>query len=280
MTSATTIVTETACAKINLALHVRARRADGYHEIETLFAFVDDGDRLSAEPAVDLALDVTGPCAGALAGEDDNLVLRAARAMQAHFDVSDGAAIRLDKRLPVAAGLGGGSADAAAVARALARLWRLDADEDALVAAVGGLGADVPVCVASHMAVGRGIGDHGEPWVQAVHWRGMPVLLVNPGVACPTGPVYRAWDGVDRGPLTDDMADWRNDLEPGAVALAPPIADVLAALRGCAGASLVRMSGSGATCFALFDDAAARDGAASAIRAAHPGWWTMTGALR
>lgn len=275
-----TAITETAPAKINLALHVRARRPDGYHEIETLFAFVDAGDRLSVEPADDLTLILSGPFAGELAGEADNLVLRAARAMRAHFGATAGAAIRLDKRLPVAAGLGGGSADAAAAARALARLWRLDADEGALVAATGGLGADVPVCVGSRMTVGRGIGDHMEPWPQAEHWRGRPVLLVNPGVACPTGPVYRAWNGIDRGALGDDPMGWRNDLEPGAAMIAPPVADVLAALRGCADASMVRMSGSGATCFALFDEAAARDAAARAVRDAHPGWWTMTGALR
>jgi len=273
-------IIETACAKINLALHVRARRADGYHEIESLFAFVDDGDRLSVEPAGDLTLHVTGPFAGALEDGADNLVLRAARAMQDCFGVREGAAIRLEKRLPIAAGLGGGSADAAAAARALARLWRIDADEAALIAAIGGLGADVPVCVASRMTLGRGIGDRMEPWRGAAHWLGMPVLLVNPGAACPTGPVYRAWDGVDRGPLTDDPADWRNDLEAGAAALAPPVAEVLAALRPCEGASMVRMSGSGATCFALFGDAAVRDAAEQAIRAAHPGWWTMTGTLR
>ncbi len=275
-----TVLCKTAYAKINLALHVRSRRADGYHEIETLFAFVDDGDGLGVEPADGLTLQVTGPFAGALEDEADNLALRVARAMQQHFGVSEGAAIRLEKRLPIAAGLGGGSADAAAAARALNRLWRLDAGEDALVGAIGGLGADVPVCVASRMTMGRGIGDAMEPWGQAEHWRGMPVLLVNPGAACPTGPVYRAWDGKDRGPLTDDPATWRNDLGAGAVTLVPQIADVLAALRGCEGASMVRMSGSGATCFALFGDAAARDAAEHAIRAAHPGWWTMTGALR
>lgn len=275
------VIDETAFAKINLALHVRVRRPDGYHEIESLFAFVDDGDRLSAGRADSLSLKVSGPFAASLAGEgDDNLVLRAARAMQRHFSVRDGAAIRLDKRLPIAAGLGGGSADAAAVARALARLWRLDAGEDALVAAIGGLGADVPVCVSSRMVIGRGIGDDMTDWSGAAAWAGRPVLLVNPGDACPTGPVYRAWDGIDRGALPDDAAGWRNDLEPGAMALVPSIAGVLSALRECVGTSLVRMSGSGATCFALFDDREARDAAENRIRAAHPGWWTMTGALR
>lgn len=271
---------ETAFAKINLALHVRSRRADGYHLIESLFAFVDDGDRVEAAPASELSLHLTGPFAGELDGGGDNLVLRAARAMQAHFGVGKGAAILLDKRLPVAAGLGGGSADAAAAARALNRLWCLDADEAALTAAIGALGADVPACLASRTLIGRGIGDEMAPHAGAAALTGRPVLLVNPRIACPTGPVYRQWDGVDRGPLGEDAANWRNDLEPGALALVPPIAAVLEALRGMAGAEMVRMSGSGATCFALFGDVAARGGAERAIARAHPGWWTMTGALR
>ena len=277
---------ETAYAKLNLALHVRARRADGYHELESLFAFADAGDAVTAEPAAGLSLTVAGPFAGALAGEatEDNLVLRAAQALRARFGVAAGAALRLDKRLPVAAGLGGGSADAAAAARALARLWRLEADEAALIAAVGPLGADVPVCVASQTVIGRGIGDALTPRAGAEALSGTPLLLVNPGEPCPTGPVFRAWDGVDRGPLGDDPALWRNDLEPGAQALVPVIADVLAALRPLPGATMVRMSGSGATCFALFaagrEGRAARDAAARTIRAGHPGWWTMAGALR
>lgn len=275
-------VVETGYAKLNLALHVRARRADGYHELDTLFAFADDGDRLTATPAAGLSLAVEGPFAGALAGEaaDDNLVLRAARAVQARFGVTAGAAIRLEKRLPVAAGLGGGSADAAAAARALARLWRLDTDAAALVAAIGGLGADVPVCVAARTVVGRGIGDVMSPWPGAAALTGVPLLLVNPRVACPTGPVFRAWDGVDRGPLRDDPAGWRNDLEAGARVLVPAIGPVLAMLHAQPGTTLVRMSGSGATCFALFADTAARDAAATAIRADRPEWWTMAAALR
>lgn len=277
---------ETAYAKLNLALHVRARRADGYHELESLFAFADEGDVVTAEPAAALSLTVAGPFAGALAGEaaEDNLVLRAAQALRARFGVRAGSALRLDKRLPVAAGLGGGSADAAAAARALARLWRLEADEAALIAAIGPLGADVPVCVAARTVIGRGIGDALTPWAGAAALSGTPLLLVNPGVPCPTGPVFRAWDGVDRGPLGDDPALWRNDLEPGAQALVPVIADVLAALRPLPGAAMVRMSGSGATCFALFAAGrageAARDAAARAIHAAHPAWWTMAGVLR
>ncbi|MGE4429901.1 MAG: 4-(cytidine 5'-diphospho)-2-C-methyl-D-erythritol kinase [Sphingobium sp.] len=270
---------ETARAKINLALHVRARREDGYHLIESLFAFADDGDRIAVSAAPELRLSLTGPFAAGLDAGEDNLALRAARAMQAHFGIGRGAAIRLDKRLPVAAGLGGGSADAAAVARALNRLWGLNAGEADLIAAVGALGADVPVCVASRMVIGRGIGDEMAPWPGAEALRGRPLLLVNPGAACPTGPVYRQWDGVDRGALGDDPAGWRNDLEAGAVALVPVIAQLLTSLRQADGASLARMSGSGASCFALFGDAGQRDRAARAIGAAHPGWWTMGGVI-
>jgi len=281
---AQTLTTETAFAKINLALHVRARREDGYHLIESLFAFIDDGDRLEVAPAPDLRLRLTGPFAAELEGgggkSEDNLVLRAARAMQGHFGVNAGASILLDKRLPVAAGLGGGSADAAAVARALNRLWNLGADEAALIRAIGPLGADVPVCLAARTAIGRGIGDELLPSADAAGLTGRPVLLVNPRIACPTGPVYRLWDGVDRGPLGEEATGWRNDLEPGALALVPQVAAVLETLRGMAGAEIVRMSGSGATCFALFGDAAARDEAERAVARARPGWWTMPGALR
>ena len=274
------MISEIAYAKINLALHVRARRADGYHLLESLFAFADDGDRIEVEPASELSLRLTGPFAPGLEGDGDNLALRAARAMQSRFGVDAGAAIRLDKRLPVAAGLGGGSADAAAVARALARLWGLDAGEAELIEAVGPLGADVAVCVASRTVIGRGIGDEMTPWQRADDWSGAPVLLVNPGLACPTGPVFRQWDGIDRGPLGDAPTGWRNDLEVGALALVPQIGELLSALRDVAGARFVRMSGSGATCFALFETAVTRDAAKQAISSAHPGWWTMGGALR
>ena len=274
------MISEIAYAKINLALHVRARRADGYHLLESLFAFADDGDRIEVEPAAELSLRLTGPFALGLEADGDNLALRAARAMQSRFGIAAGAAIRLDKRLPVAAGLGGGSADAAAVARALARLWGLDTGEAELIEAVGPLGADVPVCVASHTVIGCGIGDEMTPWQRAEDWSGTPVLLVNPGLACPTGPVFRQWDGIDRGPLGDAPTGWRNDLEAGALALVPQIGELLSALRDVAGAKLVRMSGSGATCFALFETATARDTAEQAIASVHPGWWTMGGALR
>jgi 4-diphosphocytidyl-2-C-methyl-D-erythritol kinase len=250
---------ETAYAKLNLALHVRARESDGYHRIETIFAFCEDGDGVSAEPAAALSLKVTGPFAGALAGEGDNLVLRAARALGAK------AALTLDKRLPVAAGLGGGSADAAAVLRMFG----------GSVEVAARLGADVPACLLSRTARGEGKGDLIEP-VEIAGLAGTPVLLVNPGVALPTAPVFRGWDGVDRGPLGDWEAG-RNDLEAPARALVPEIGAVLEAL---AGARIARMSGSGATCFGLYDNEAARDAAAVRIAAEKPGWWLSQTRLR
>lgn len=250
---------ETAYAKLNLALHVRAREADGYHRIETLFAFCEDGDMVTAEAADRLSLTVTGPFAAALADEEDNLVLRAARAAGAT------AAIALDKRLPVAAGLGGGSADAAAVLR----LFHASPDLAAT------LGADVPACLLSRTARGTGRGDEIAP-AEIAGLSGTPVLLVNPGIKLPTGPVFRAWDGVDRGPLGDWEAG-RNDLEAPARRLLPEIGTVLEAL---AGARIARMSGSGPTCFGLFDSETARDAAAARISAAKPGWWLSQTRLR
>ncbi len=250
---------ETAFAKLNLALHVRAREADGYHRIETIFAFCEDGDIVTAEPAEALSLSVGGPFADALAGEDDNLVLRAARAVGAK------AAIRLDKRLPVAAGLGGGSADAAAVLRMFGGAMDVAA----------ALGADVPVCLLGRTARGEGRGDVVEP-VDLPGLSGTPVLLVNPGAPLPTGAVFKAWDGVDRGPL-GDWESGRNDLEAPARSLAPAIGAVLEALSG---ARLARMSGSGATCFGLYENEAARDADAARIAARKPGWWLSQTRLR
>lgn len=250
---------EIAYAKLNLALHVRAREPDGYHRIETLFAFCEDGDVVTAAPAEGLSLEVMGPFADALAGEDDNLVLRAARAVGAT------AAIRLDKRLPVAAGLGGGSADAAAVLRLFGGSMQIAAT----------LGADVPACLLSRTARGEGRGDEIEP-VEIAGLSGTPVLLVNPDIPLATGPVFKAWDGVDRGPL-GDWESGRNDLEMPARALVPEIGAVLGALSG---ARIARMSGSGATCFGLYDNEAARDRDAARIAAGKPGWWLSQTRLR
>lgn len=263
---------ETGWAKLNLALHVRARRADGYHEIETLFAFVDAGDTIVATPAAELSLAIDGPFAEGLSVGEDNLVLRAARALQAAHGVAAGAALRLTKRLPVASGIGGGSADAAATLRLLARVWGVPLDVRAEAIAAE-LGADVPACLRSVAARGSGRGDALVTVDNGLS--GTPVLLVNPGVAVATGPVFAGWDGVDRGPLGTGVG--RNDLQAPAVALAPVIADVLDWLARRQGATLVRMSGSGATCFALFDGAAARDAAAAIVP--HQ-WWCLAAGLR
>ncbi|WP_353227018.1 4-(cytidine 5'-diphospho)-2-C-methyl-D-erythritol kinase [Novosphingobium sp.] len=270
---------ETAYAKINLALHVRGRRTDGYHDLETLFAFVDAGDTLTAVEAEHFSLTVTGPFAAALAGETDNLVLRAARLMAKYNGITTGLAFTLDKHLPIASGIGGGSADAAAALRLATRIWgphRVTwraSDFDAE------LGADVPACGLSRTCFGSGVGDRVVDFA-IDGLAGAPVLLVNPQVACPTGPVFRRWDGIDQGPL--DPVHWldaRNDLEAPAIALVPVIGDVLNALRQT-GARVTRMSGSGATCFALFDYAVGRDRAARQIMADHPEWWTLCGNLR
>ncbi len=266
---------ETAFAKINLALHVRRRRDDGYHELETLFAFVDVGDQLSAQPAVQDELRTHGEFAPQLTDPFGNIVAKALQSLP-H---GPGWAVTLEKNLPVAAGLGGGSADAGAVFRMVEAQFGLPDDWPARAAK---LGADVPACVRSLTAIGLGTGtDLAELESDLT---GIPVLLVNPRVALSTAAVFKGWEGVDHGPLPTGLATeiatkGRNDLEASAIALVPQVAEVLAALRATK-PWLARMSGSGATCFALYDDAAARDAAAAAIKAAQPDWWTMTGALR
>jgi 4-diphosphocytidyl-2-C-methyl-D-erythritol kinase len=280
------MLTETAYAKVNLALHVRRRREDGYHEIESLFAFATDGDVIVAQaaPAGALTLAIDGPFAEGLDAGPDNLVMRAARALLAAGGSGQGAAIRLTKKLPVASGIGGGSADAAATLRLLQRLWGLELPEATLHAVALALGSDVPACVVSET---RMVGGRGEALaaVEVAGLTGAPMLLVNPGVPVSTGPVFAGWDRVDRGPLIagamgEIIAEGRNDLEASAIAIAPEIAAVLSALRGCEGVRLARMSGSGATCFALFDDPAARAAAAATLRAEHPGWWVMETEVR
>ncbi len=268
-------ITEPAPAKLNLALHVRARRPDGYHELETLFAFCADGDLLTVAPADVWSLSITGPFAPGLAADADNLVARAAHAFADRFDSGTGYAVTLDKRLPVASGIGGGSADAAATLRVLARLNGVDPRDPALFEVASDLGSDVPACLLGRAAVGRG---RGESLVAVDGLGGMPVLLVNPGVGVSTAQVFARWDGRDRGALPDGDARavtrlGRNDLEAPASVIAPVIADALDLLRD--EGAVARMSGSGATCFALFDDASARDAVAARIAAAQPGWWTL-----
>ena len=279
------MIAETAFAKINLALHVRRRRADGYHDIETLFAFVDQGDVLEVAPAEngDVGLKIIGPFGAALSQFDvaENLIVRAARAMQGHFGVTHGADITLTKNLPIASGIGGGSADAAAAARGLNRLWGLDTPVDELVRAVGHLGADIPACLYSKLARGEGVGE-GLRFLNNT-LTGTPVLLANPLQSVSTAAVFSAWEGQDLGALGDIDAmaaalAGRNDLEAPALGLCPDIAHGLAALRG-QGEILLRMSGSGATIFALYPDAASRDLAAAQFAEKLPQWWTMKGQL-
>lgn len=260
-------------AKLNLALHVRGRLPDGRHVIETLFAFCSDGDRLSAERADGLSLTVSGPFAADLPGADDNLVLRAAAALKTAAGVGEGAAIHLDKRLPVASGIGGGSADAGAALRLLTSLWRIDPSHAEAVAAE--LGSDVPACLQSLPMRGEGAGDRLTP-VDLPELSGTPALLVNPRVRLATADVFERSDGIDRGPL-GDWRQGRNDLEAPAIALVPQIETVLAWLAVQPGASFVRMSGSGATCFALFDSEQLRDAADDRVPRE---WWRLATHLR
>lgn len=273
-------VSETAYAKINLALHVRRRRPDGYHDIETLFAFANDGDELTATEAHRLTLQIGGPFGEGLLADDSNLVLRAAQTMQQHFGLTKGAAIRLDKRLPVASGIGGGSADAAATARLLNRLWNLDASEAELANLLAPLGADIPACVFSRPSFGRGTGTDLE-LLDGSEISGKYLLLVNPRQAVSTAAIFRAWDGKDLGAI-DGVGYWqralsgRNDLEPIAAKLCPKISAIVDELSKHK-PLLARMSGSGATCFAIFDsDMAAREAQAAMDRS----YWTMCSVLR
>ncbi len=265
---------EIAPAKVNLALHVRGKLPDGLHAIETIFAFCIDGDGLSAEEAGELELTIQGPFADQLFdSENENLVIRAAIELAGEAGVECTARLRLTKNLPVAAGLGGGSADAAAALRLLTAVWDIDPAHASAVAPR--LGADVPACLLSTTSRGDGAGNQLQ-LVDDPSIAGGPVLLVNPGVPLSTRDVFERWDGVDRGPL-DDWRAGRNDLEAAAITLIPEIADVLEWLRGQPGADFVRMSGSGATCFALFADEAARDAAAAECPEQ---WWRLATALR
>ena len=265
---------EVAPAKVNLALHVRGKLPDGRHSIETVFAFCVDGDRLSAEPAGELELTIAGPFAAELFdSEAENLVIRAAIELAGEAGVECAARLRLEKNLSVAAGLGGGSADAAAALRLLTAMWGIDPAHASAVAPR--LGSDVPACLLSLTSRGDGAGDRLQ-LVDGPSIAGTPLLLVNPGVGLSTREVFEHWDGVDRGPL-GDWREGRNDLEPAATALVPEITEVLGWLREQPGAEFVRMSGSGATCFALFADEGDRDRAEAAV----PGrWWRLATRLR
>ena len=263
---------EPAPAKLNLALHVRGRLPDGRHRLETIFAFCADGDELQGELADELSLEVTGPFAEGLSTEE-NLVVKSADALRQAAGETGGARLILKKKLPIASGIGGGSADAAAALRLLTRLWGIDPSHASRVAPL--IGSDVPACLLSMTSRGDGAGDQLQ-LLDDPHVAGRPVLLVNPGMQLSTREVFQAWDGRDRGPLTD-WREGRNDLEGPARQLAPSIDAVLDWLLALEGARFVRMSGSGATCFALFDSEQARDAAAAACP---PDWWHLATFLR
>ena len=284
-----TAVTEFAPAKINLSLHVLGRREDGYHLLESLVAFTGIGDAVTVEKAPSFTLTATGPFSGELPDAGDNIVIAAAHALAHGFgDIPPGAAIRLEKNLPIAAGIGGGSANAAACLRALLKLNNATMSETALHQIAVGLGADVPVCLRSRVSMMSGVGQIVEPApdLPEVH-----AVLVNPRVPVPTGPVFQAL-GLAAGAMREDaapalptarfrsaeeLADYlrecRNDLEPPASASVREIADVQEALFALDGCLLARMSGSGPTCFGLFAREAEAADAAARLAQAHGDWW-------
>jgi 4-diphosphocytidyl-2-C-methyl-D-erythritol kinase len=284
---------ENAPAKVNLTLRVVGRRADGYHDIESLVAFADAGDRLSFTRGNRLTLTVVGPGAAAAGTGDDNLVLKATRAFAERRPKAVLGAFRLDKRLPVAAGLGGGSADAAAALRLIALANKIARDDPDLHAAARATGADVPVCLDPRARVMRGI---GEILSDPLALPALPAVLVNPGVAVATKAVFAAWKPATATPSALDLAAivklasrdqllqhlsaQTNDLEAPAIALAPVIAEVLTELRALTGCKLARMSGSGATCFALFTAAASARAAAKVLHDKFPQWWVRATTLR
>jgi 4-diphosphocytidyl-2-C-methyl-D-erythritol kinase len=275
-------------AKINLYLHVIRRRDDGYHLLDSLVAFADIGDDVSAAPADALSLEVSGPEAGTLAAlGDDNLVLRAAHRLAAHYGIAPRAGLRLEKRLPLASGIGGGSSNAAATLRALSALWERPLDAAAMDIAAG-LGADVPACLTGRPAWVGGIGE------RLVKLPGLPpvgIVLANPRRELATATVFRARQGPftaaelpraavpDTATLRALLGQTRNDLTQSALGLMPEIALLLDRLAGLPGAYVARMSGSGATCFALFPDRRAAEQGAAVLAAAEPGWWCKSGIL-
>jgi 4-diphosphocytidyl-2-C-methyl-D-erythritol kinase len=273
-------------AKINLALHVCGRRADGYHFLDSLVAFAELGDRITVARADRLTLSVTGVFADALTHERDNLVLRAARLLAEKTGVPPRAAIALDKNLPVASGIGGGSADAAATLVALAALWHVDVNA-LTTAEVTQLGADVPVCLKGESALMRGIGEDITPVALPPAW----IVLANPKKPLATKDVFGALRGRFSSPLAplpqltsaQDLAAYlagaRNDLTAPALELMPAIGGVLAALGGLDGCLLARLSGSGPTCFGLFGSGPDAYDAANGLRKAHPEWWVTAGSL-
>ena len=276
---------EHARAKINLSLRVQGRRADGYHEIESLVTFADAADVLFASPEEELSLSVTGPFAAQLAGEPENLVLRAAMALQSFAGPPRGARLILEKNLPVASGIGGGSADAAATLRALIRLWDIEIDETNLLLTAIELGADVPVCLQSQTAMMRGIGERLAP---VGNLPSFWMVLANPRITISTTDIFQKLnapsldahtqnDAVPEFKDFESLLDWLkhnpNDLQASAISIAPIIADVLWVLDETTNCRLARMSGSGATCFALYAREEEARSAAQKLRSAEPNWW-------
>lgn len=272
-------------AKVNLWLNVVGRRTDGYHLLDSLVAFTDLADDIEVSAAPDLSLDIAGPAVASLQEETDNLVLRAARLLAGRAGLAPRAALRLTKRIPVAAGLGGGSADAAATLLALVDLWRVAMPEEELFDLAAELGADVPMCLAGRPALVAGVGERLAP---APRLPPCAILLVNPGLPLPTPHVFAARQGgfsaerptpgawPDLAAFGRELAVRGNDLTDAAVSLRPEIASVLQALRGSHGVVHAAMSGSGATCFGLYETGEAARRAAAALP---PSWWRHTGQL-
>lgn len=292
------VLSEEGRAKVNLTLRVNGRRADGYHDLESVVAFADCADRLTLTPGADLDLLMSGPLAQACGDTSDNLVLKAAKLLAERVPGLKAGQFTLDKVLPVAAGIGGGSADAAAALRLLAQLNGLKLDDPRIIEVAQLTGADVPVCVRSLACVMTGVGETLQP----LNLPKMPCVMVNPCVPVATSDVFGAL-GLRKGELvvgatdvllqdqlwpdTDDsIAEWieafaevGNDLEVPAARIQPVITEVLSALGAAKGNSLARMSGSGATCFAIFEKPADAQAAADKIRRDHPGWWVHAGTL-
>ena len=276
-------ITLTAPAKVNLYLHVTGKRPDGYHLLDSLVVFTDFGDLVTVTPAAGLSLRITGSFAEGIPIDGRNLVLQAAEKLQALAGIPSGADIILDKRIPVAAGVGGGSADAAATLKALCQLWDLDVSHEDLDSLALDLGADVPVCLAGRATYMAGIGEDLTPTPDLPS---MGILLANPLIGLSTPAVFKARTADFSEPgrlagadfstapeLATALGQRQNDLEPPAKSLVPEVAELLAELKDCDDSLLARMSGSGATCFALFADEAAAVRAAESLKIRHPDWW-------
>jgi len=279
----------TAPAKINLFLHVLGRREDGYHEIESLISFTDFGDEIEVAEAETLSLSINGDYTSALSDDiENNLIIKAARLLQAHTDIRRGASISLKKQLPIASGIGGGSSDAATALRLLSELWKLSITTEELQKLTVPLGADLPACVTRKTVYASGLGEKLEA---GPNLSGIPILLVNPNIPFATAPVFSALtapytkSNVTRirgkmhlEELTDYLRPLRNDLEPAAISLLPEIAVVRDSINSLPGCKLARMSGSGATCFGLFETSGDVIDAAARILS-DTGWWCKSGNL-